>query len=129
MVSIYCVCFPQLFNTTGVNSGTGTVYPSGVHTRPCGVCILWPVYTLFFWITAFVALFLIFITLHSVKLGINLNGPDDHKTLCNVLVGRLSKWVSEWLLINANSAIFSSYSMARTSAFSMRWWQGPFVLD
>jgi hypothetical protein len=32
--------------------------------------------------------------------------------------------VSEWLLFNANSAIFS-YIMARTSYFSMRWWWGP----
>jgi hypothetical protein len=33
------------------------------------------------------------------------------------------EWVSEWLLLNVNSAIFS-YFLARTSYFSMRWWWG-----
>ena len=33
-----------------------------------------------------------------------------------------SPWSSEWLLFNANSAIF--HVMARTSPFSVRWWWG-----
>ena len=33
--------------------------------------------------------------------------------------------VSEWLLVNANSAIFQLYLVARTSKFSMRWWWSP----
>ena len=34
-------------------------------------------------------------------------------------------WMSEWLLFNANLAIFS-YIMVRTSLFSMKWWWDPF---
>jgi hypothetical protein len=37
----------------------------------------------------------------------------------------LQNGVSEWLLFNANSAIFQLYNiMARTSQFLMRWWWG-----
>ena len=34
-------------------------------------------------------------------------------------------WVRVWLLLNANSAIFVSYIMARRSQFSMRWRWSP----
>jgi hypothetical protein len=50
--------------------------------------------------------------------------PANHYTTDAFVLYSIVIWVREWLLFNANSAIFS-YIMARTSYFSMRWWWSP----